>query len=302
MTIDASHAVSVNHANPCKGVAVFISTHQPNWFQRRYTLMTLNVLGNLPEGWKIQIFHMGSGQSKAGIDINTGLMRLIDKGPVILTLIPQSILRKKKRLIELITELWLWENMIAPRVLMFGGNSVICSNSIYTIESFSEWDYIGAPWKTFKGFGGEAGTAFGGMNMRSRDAMIKVITYALDTIKDEEKKETAYLNWIPDDIFFLTKMLEMNNRKLANFKIAPPNVTMQFAAINSQAGPNVLVASGTLAGLNFPDRDKFLAYCPELKMLFPSLHDPSCFGAKPNGDVCKTTICALQVPRKRGGC
>ena len=42
--------------------------------------------------------------------------------------------------------------------------------------------------------------------------------------------------------------------------------------------------------------------CPELKQLYPSLHDPSCFGASPNGDVCRTTICALQIPKRKGGC
>ena len=111
-----------------RGVAVFISTHHPTWFQRRYTLMVQNVKNNLPPGWKLQIFHFGSGQSKAGLDINNGLLRMIDRGEIIVTVIPESLLKRKRKMIELITEPWIWRNMAASRVFLFGGNAVICSN------------------------------------------------------------------------------------------------------------------------------------------------------------------------------
>ena len=45
-----------------------------------------------------------------------------------------------------------------------------------------------------------------------------------------------------------------------------------------------------------------MTICPEIKMIFPSLHDPSCFGAKPNGEKCKKSICALRDPPRKGGC
>ena len=41
-------------------------------------------------------------------------------------------------------------------------------------------------------------------------------------------------------------------------------------------------ASGTLIGLNDSYRQTFINYCPELKMIFPSLHSPHCFGADPS--------------------
>ena len=41
-------------------------------------------------------------------------------------------------------------------------------------------------------------------------------------------------------------------------------------------------ASGILSGLNDTDRQTFINYCPELKMFFPSLHSPHCFGADPD--------------------
>ena len=71
----------------------------------------------------------------------------------------------------------------------------------------------------------------------------------------------------------------------------------------------VFAASMTLPGVTFEARESFLSYCPELKTIFPSLHDPECFGAKPNGPKCALSICALRgtvmnpnVSRRRGGC
>jgi hypothetical protein len=72
------------------------------------------------------------------------------------------------------------------------------------------------------------------------------------------------------------------------------NIAFCDALVDEQ-NDNVLVASGTLPDISHEERDRFLSVCPELKILYPSLHDPSCFGASPNSTVCAKTICALQV-------
>jgi hypothetical protein len=280
-----------------KGVAVTLFLHSPTWFQRRYTMTIQNINNNLPEGWKVQIFYTAKGQSQNGIDINRGLQRMIQNGEVILTTIPEEIHLKKRKMFEIITEPWLWRNMLAKKVLMFGGNSVVCSNSKLSLETFLHWDYLGSPWDSFKGVGGTSG-----ISLRNRDAMLQVINYELSKISDPSEKAKAYLNWKPEDNFFVSRMLEMNEKGITNFKIAPRNVTLEFAAIGSSAHSDVWAVSGTLPVLKFKDRDQFLIRCPELKLLFPSLHDPSCFGAKPDGAKCETTICALQIPRRKGGC
>ena len=212
-----------------EGVAVTLFLHSPTWFQRRNSIMVNLVRGNLPPRWKVQIFWMGHGQSKNAIDINPGVKRLIDNGDVILTRIPDEILEKKqkKKMIHLMTEEWIWENMAAPKVLLFGGNNVICTNSPYRISDFSHWDYIGAPWNTFHGMGGE-----GAISIRSRDAMLSAIKYATSKLPPAEIP-LAYLKWIPDDHFFVKTMLEMNKKKLANFKIADRNATLTFAGTAS---------------------------------------------------------------------
>ena len=277
------------------GVAATVILHSPTWFQRRYTMMVQNIVNNMPPNWAVQVFYTGEGQSMKGLVINRGLQRLIDKGAVHLTTIPEDIAKKKRKPKEIMTDLWLWENMLADKVLVFGGNQVICSNSPYNISYFDKWDYIGAPWDAFKRIGGD-----GGISLRNRNIMVKVIEFELAKIKDDKEKGLAYKGWGQDDSFFVSRMLEMKSKGLIDPKIATREETLRFGAIGSAVNDDVLVASGTLAVLNHDSREKFLAICPELKLIFPSLHNPNCFGASPNGEECAKSICALQPGP--GGC
>jgi hypothetical protein len=90
------------------------------------------------------------GQSLAGLDINPGLRRLVDRKLVLLTTIPEDLLKRKKKQYQLMTDRWIWSNVLAEKVLVFGGNSAICSNSKFTIENFLQWDWVGAPWSALK--------------------------------------------------------------------------------------------------------------------------------------------------------
>lgn len=47
-----------------------------------------------------------------------------------------------------------------------------------------------------------------------------------------------------------------------------------------------LGASGTLPYLNDTVRSQFIDTCPEMKMMYPSLHSPACFGAEPDPLKC----------------
>jgi len=152
----SSNAEEQEHVKKYAGAAVFLNLHQPTWFQRRYSMMIQNVDSNLPADWVIQIFWTGEGQSKAGIDINWGgLHRLVESGRMVLTTIPKDVFAQKRKKFELMVEPWIWENMLSDTVFLFGGTSVICSNSPYSITNFTQWDYIGSPWSFKKGIGGD---------------------------------------------------------------------------------------------------------------------------------------------------
>jgi hypothetical protein len=76
-------------------------------------------------------------------------------------------------------------------------------------------------------------------------------------------------------------------------QIATVEDTRRFAMseANVMGTHTPLGAMNTLSHLNDTSRQYFLDYCPELKMIFPSLHNPSCFGAEPDPLGCFQSLC-----------
>ena len=133
-------------AIPYEGVAAIVLLHAPKWFQRRYSITIMNALNNLPnDKWAVQVFYADSGQSKAGIELSKGLLRLAPQRDrqVVMAPIPPEVLAKYPKKYMLMQSKWLWENMLADKVLVFGGNSVVCSNSPHSLADFSQFDWIG---------------------------------------------------------------------------------------------------------------------------------------------------------------
>jgi len=284
---------------PPGGVAAALLLHAPKWFQRRYTIMVLNAINNVPSNWVVQIFYTPAGQSQLGIDLNKGLKRLIEQGRVLLTEISPEVLKQRKKRFELMYHEWIWQNMAADRVLMFGGNSIMCSNTGQNLSSYDQWDYVGAPWDFKKGVGGE-----GSISLRNRTLMLEIISYELSKYDDALERSLAYRKWGQDDQFFVSRLLEMQKKGLAlHAKLAPRETTKQFGAIGSAWNDDVMVISGTLPGLTDDERNKMIMACPDIKMVYPAMHNPACFGATPESEKCAASICALK-PRteRKGGC
>ena len=298
-TTDATDVVNISHKSSVpKGVAATLLLHAPTWFQRRYTTMIQNAVNNIPEDWVVQIYYTTSGQSQHGLDINPGIERFIKTGKVVLMAIPDRVLAVKKKRYELMFEPWIWQSMMADTVLIFGGNSVICSNSPYTFDNFTAFDYLGAPWDFKKGVGGD-----GGISIRNRNAMLAAIDYAVSKVEAKDR-ETVFKTWGQEDQFYVRTLIEMNQQNSANkWKIAERNDTLRFAGIGGVVNDNVLVVSGTLPSISYDDRQRFLNACPEVKVFYPALHDPHCFGAQPDSEKCAQSICALKSKKdRRGGC
>lgn len=264
-------------------------------------MMIQNAHENIPDDWVVQVYYTGLGQSLKGLEINRGIQKLIDIGRVRLTIIPPELFKRKKRKIELLTDQWIWQNMLAEKVLLFGGTSVICSNSPRSIQQYLHFDYIGAPWGNFKGCGGD-----GSISLRSRSLMLKVLDYELSKHDSEEDKSVAYKKWGQEDYFFVSRIVEMQKKGvpgMENVRISTKNESMGFAAIGGWYSDDVWAVSGILAEVPFKERDKFMSLCPETKLFYPSLHEPACFGASPESERCAKSICALKPKTERkGGC
>jgi hypothetical protein len=274
------------------GVAATVMLHSPKWFQRRYSVMVQNVVNNIPPNWAVQVFYIPNGGSLSGITINPGIKKLLNAGKIILTPMPDSMTKGKRRRSDYFLDPWLWENMLADTVLLFGGNSVICSNSHLTVENFTSFDYIGPPWPDHGGVGGS-----GEISVRNRNLMLEILH---EKMKSSGVTKDFTDKWGLEDHFFVRSLKDLlkSGRSL---RVANAADSREFASTDNVINENSFAASGTLAAATDEQRESFFAYCPELKVIFPSLHNPGCFGASPNAEKCEKSICALQKDRK-GGC
>lgn len=127
------------------GVSATLLLNAPQWFQRRYAAMISNILMNTPRDWAVQIFYTPEGQSQIGLDINPGLVRLtqIYQDRIVLTPVPSELIQKfgTGRKLKYWTDSWIWQNMVADRVFVFGGNGK-AKMSKYIIILYSTFDAI----------------------------------------------------------------------------------------------------------------------------------------------------------------
>jgi hypothetical protein len=98
-------------------------------------------------------------------------------------------------------------------------------------------------------------------------------------------------------------MLKLNLIERNQYKVANKDDTYKFAASGSHSSEHVWAASGTLPGLSDKERDAFIQTCPEIKIFYPSLSSPACFGSKVNPEKCGESICAINHgPNYHGSC
>lgn len=286
-----------------EGVAVTLMLGSPKWFSRRYTAMINNVLSILPdENWALQLFITGEGLSQEGIELNRGLQRVISSSSkkVILTVIPKEKFAtyKKKRYLYY-TDEWFWQQLVGDKVLSFGGNGCFCPNSIWSVSNLTQYDFVGTPQ------GGHLSRFGGGgeFTMRSKAAMIEVIQQNQEEL--DRLRSTG--SFFKEDEFFVKKLQE-----LKKYNVADSEALQKFGGIEEFVkrheelkprkaweivGPPFSI-SGTLGNMDHEIRENLLSLCPELKLIFPVLHNPNCFGASVNKEKCASSICALQENAK----
>jgi Protein of unknown function (DUF5672) len=188
---------------------------QTQWFQNRYTMMInqmVSVLGverDEEEGskrWIIQIFYYPKDKMAMDGIAYPGIQRLVKRGHVILTPIPAEYSKLKKKVLML--QPWLWQEMLAERVLVFGGNVVLCGNSLADIKDYYKFDYIGAPWPIFKGLGGD-----GGLSLRNRTMMLAILK-DINNSQSINGKKNPYTGLEYEDHFFVKGSLNLRKQNV----------------------------------------------------------------------------------------
>lgn len=248
-----------------------------------------NTLSNIPRTWALQVMYSRRFLFDDVLGYHRGLRRKLFLDPrIIRTELPKHLERSKPN--SLWKEIWVWENVVADRVITVHGDGVLCGNTDYPVDYFAQWDYVGIPWNQFGGFGGNGVTH----SIRNRQAVLAALRYP-NRAQDRR-----------NDVQLVATLLKINQVENASWKIAPPEQTERFGGTRNQLmmsngtlvrdttyGP--LVISGTLPDLSDEARNWVLGTCPEIKAVFPSLHHPACFGARPDPIKCAEALGLAQA-------
>ena len=266
---------------PIEGVAVTLWLGSPRWFQNRYSMMLALVHAWLPANWRIQVFYNPRKEMALQATRFEGVKKLVAKGVVILTPLPDELVKLKRK--DILVSRWLWDHVAAEKVVGFGGTSVICGNSPHSLADFSRAvDYVGGPWNAFEGLGGDAGLTYRNRTFMRATAEGLATETGL-TRRDSGKEDTEIVSLWHDALVM--------NRSIP-FRLASRIDTQRWAMSDgNDAEAMPFGAIGTLAGLTEPQRLKAIDYCPELKLFYPVLSHPSCFGAAPKPVECFKALC-----------
>ena len=103
---------------------------------------------------------------------------------------------------QFLTTLWLYEVVLQPAewLLVFQTDSMLCSNSRQSLNSWLGYDWVGAPWVPEGGMGGN-----GGLSLRRVSSIIDVL-----------RKRQREPGDIPEDVFLSTLLNDRPGSKMAN--------------------------------------------------------------------------------------
>ena len=121
-----------------------------------------------------------------------------------------------------------WNMLHGEKILIFQEDSIIFRSGI---ESFLEWDYIGAPWpENHLNLPIQVGN--GGFSLRTRQIMIDVINANNITTFNDDGKHTEWMldtgsRVVPEDVYFTSVM-----QKYKIGKVAPEHIAERFSIEN----------------------------------------------------------------------
>lgn len=246
-------------------------------------------LANVPPTWGLQLMVRRDFFENELIDYHRGLKRKLSEGKnprIVVNILPENIAKLKPK--DVLKHAWVWEHVLGERIVIFHGTGTLCSNTYKSWEDLEPYAYVGLPWGKLGGQGGW-GTE---ISYRRKSAMMDFHQMIGGDLKVGGPGEDTMIRTL------LKKNAELGYDK---YNIAPahvvewmggtsiefPNKTLNDEALKT-FGPLVVV--GTLPHLSDAGRNWVLGTCPEIKAVFPVLHNPGCFGAKPNEAQCAESL------------
>lgn len=206
----------------------------------------LNVLEHIPSDWKVQIFTIDKHWS---FYHQSSLAPYIKDNRVLMTLIDFSIGSEfDPNFLNLcLTSPSLWREVLGEKVLYFQSDSAICSNSLYRLTYFLQYDFIGAPWK-----GG--GCCNGAISIRSRSKTLLLLE------SDFGKYPVGQIN---EDGWFAKNMHYVNGF------VAPSSVAETFCVETIYHHRPFAVRRPYLSSLSEEQMALICNECPEARRFTP---------------------------------
>ncbi|KAL8685962.1 MAG: hypothetical protein Q9218_007439, partial [Villophora microphyllina] len=157
--------------------------------------LILHFMGVMPADWRFRF--MGSPESVQSVKTSRAIKRQVGAGKLDLTYIPRNMSTGgQEQISRFLTTLWLYETVLQPAewLLVFQTDSlspsyplspqqnqdmltandevkgILCANSEATIDSWLDYDWVGAPWSPTSRYGGN-----GGLSLRRVSSIIQIL-------------------------------------------------------------------------------------------------------------------------------
>lgn len=132
--------------------------------------LVLHFSAVLGPDWPVIIYT--SAENFGSFTTSQALLRHQKSGRVVIRSLPEGLFFPNwDSVSNFLTTPWLWNDLApADHVLIFQSDSVLCANSVRSVEDFFEYDYVGAP------IAPELGVGYnGGLSLRKRSTMLRVL-------------------------------------------------------------------------------------------------------------------------------
>ncbi len=164
--IDNSLSGVTANISTSEKVAVIIETRQPG----SLIPLVLHFASVLGPDWPVLIYT--PTENFGSFHASHAIQRYVKAGRIVIRPLADGVYFPNwDSVSEFITNKWIWEDLApAEHVLVFQADSILCANSVRSVEDFFEWDLIGAPIKPELGIGYN-----GGLSLRKRSTMLRVL-------------------------------------------------------------------------------------------------------------------------------
>ncbi|UJR13504.1 hypothetical protein I4U23_000518 [Adineta vaga] len=232
--------ISFNYTSKYSYIAVIVDDRATQ------SLVTVvhNVLQHIPSDWKVQIIipiqhWLFYNQSS--------LHPLILTNRIFLTSLEESRngLSSTEFINHVLTSASFWHQVQGEKVLFFQIDSILCSNSLYNLTDFLEYDFIGAPWYN-------GGCCNGGLSIRNRHKILQML---------ESNYVQFRLYSINEDGWF------SKNLPYFNGYVAPISIAKHFSVETMYHPRPFGVHNPHLTTIGLDNIMKLCTECPEMKMI-----------------------------------